>query len=43
MICLIYDIKKALASGYKASLLTIDVKGAFNAVLPGRLALRLRE
>jgi hypothetical protein len=41
--CLIHNVKKALASGYKASLLTIDVKGAFNAVLLGRLARRLRE
>ena len=41
--CLTHNIEKALASGYKASLLTMDVKGAFDAVLPGRLALRLRE
>ena len=41
--CLTYDVKKALTSSYKASLLTMDVKGAFDAVLPGRLALRLRE
>jgi len=41
--CLTHDVEKALASGYKASMLTIDVKGAFDAVLPGRLAYRLRE
>jgi hypothetical protein len=41
--CLTHDVEKALASGYKASLLTIDVKGAFDAVLPGRLTYRLRE
>jgi hypothetical protein len=42
-ICLTHDVEKALVSGYKALLLTMDVKGAFDAVLPGRLALRLRE
>jgi hypothetical protein len=41
--CLTHDVEEALATGYKASLLTMDVKGAFDAVLPGRLARRLRE
>jgi hypothetical protein len=41
--CLTHDVEEALATGYKASLLTIDLKGAFDAVLPGRLARRLRE
>ena len=41
--CLTHNVEKALVSGYKASLLTIDIKGAFDTVLPGRLALRLRE
>jgi hypothetical protein len=41
--CLTHDVEEALATGYKASLLTMDVKGAFDTVLPGRLAPRLRE
>jgi len=41
--CPTYDVEKALTAGQKASFLTMDVKGAFNAVLPGRLVRRLRE
>jgi hypothetical protein len=41
--CLTHDVEEALSSGQKASLLTMDVKGAFDAVLPGRLTCRLRE
>ena len=33
--CLTHDVEKALMSGYKASLLTMDVKGAFDIVLLG--------
>ena len=33
--CLTHDIKTALNSKLQASLLTIDVKGAFDRVLPG--------
>ncbi|CCU77161.1 reverse transcriptase [Blumeria hordei DH14] len=41
--CLVHDIETALNSKLTASLLTLDVKGAFDGVLPGRLALRLRD
>src|SRR5205814_4389667 len=37
------NIAEVWASGQKASFLTMDVKGAFDAVLPGRLICRLRE
>jgi ribonuclease HI len=40
---LIWDIEKAWASGKVASLLTLDIKGAFDAVLPGRLVHRLAQ
>jgi hypothetical protein len=43
MTCLTHDVEKALTFGYKASLLTMDVKGAFDVVLPGRLAFKLHE
>jgi hypothetical protein len=36
-------MEEALLNGQKASFLTMDVKGAFDAVLPGRLAYRLYE
>jgi Reverse transcriptase (RNA-dependent DNA polymerase)/Endonuclease-reverse transcriptase len=41
--CLTHDVEDALNQGRTASLLTLDVKGAFDAVLPGRLVRRLRE
>lgn len=41
--CLTHDIEEALNSGQKASFLTMDVKGAFDVVLQGRLVRRLRE
>lgn len=41
--CLTHDIETALNQGLTASVLTLDVKGAFDAVLPGRLVKRLRE
>jgi hypothetical protein len=41
--CLTYDVERALSAKKKASFLTMDVKGAFDAVLPGRLIRRLRE
>ena len=41
--CLTHDIEQALNQGLKASLLTMDIKGAFDGVLPGRLVRRLRE
>ncbi|KAJ8066801.1 hypothetical protein OCU04_004188 [Sclerotinia nivalis] len=41
--CLTHDVEMALNSGSKATLLTMDIKGAFDAVLPGRLVRRLRE
>lgn len=41
--CLVHDVEQIWDSGKVASLLTLDVKGAFNAVLPGRLQVRMRE
>jgi hypothetical protein len=41
--CLTYDVEEALNKGLTATLLTLDVKGAFDTVLPGRLVHRLRE
>jgi ribonuclease HI/exonuclease III len=41
--CLTHDIEQALNKGLTASLLTWDIKGAFDGVLPGRLILRLRS
>src|SRR5436190_3239407 len=41
--CLTHDIEEACANDQKASFLTMDVKGAFDAVLPGRLICRLHE
>lgn len=41
--CLTHDVEDAINRGLTASLLTLDVKGAFDAVLPGRLVRRLRE
>jgi hypothetical protein len=41
--CLTHDVEEALNKGLTASLLTLDVKGAFDTVLPGRLVHRLRE
>ena len=41
--CLIYDVESSKARGMKSTLLTLDVKGAFDTVLPGRLVRRLRE
>jgi hypothetical protein len=43
IICLIHDVKEALFNGYKASLLIIDVKGAFDIVLISKLAYKLHE
>ncbi|KAI0998719.1 hypothetical protein K3495_g9474 [Podosphaera aphanis] len=37
------DVEAALADGLTASVATLDIKGAFNTVLPGRLVKRLRE
>ncbi|EED14661.1 reverse transcriptase, putative [Talaromyces stipitatus ATCC 10500] len=42
-ICLTHDVEQALNQGMTASLLTLDVKGAFDSVLPSRLIRRLRE
>lgn len=41
--CLVHDVESTLNSKRTASLLTLDVRGAFDSVLPGRLARRLRE
>ncbi|KAI0994941.1 hypothetical protein K3495_g13240 [Podosphaera aphanis] len=41
--CLTHDVERALIEGRTASMLTFDVKGAFDAVLPGRLARHMRE
>ncbi|KAI0993075.1 hypothetical protein K3495_g15109 [Podosphaera aphanis] len=40
---LTHDIETALAKGMTATIATLDIKGAFDAVLPGRLFRRLRE
>lgn len=40
--CLTHDVEQALNQRKTASLLTFDVKGAFDNVLPGRLIYRLR-
>ena len=40
--CLLHDVEQALNQGKTATLLTLDVKGAFDGVLPGRLIYRLR-
>ena len=41
--CVVHDIEKALSRGEVASLLTLDVSGAFDIVTKNRLVLRLRE
>ncbi|KAI0998731.1 hypothetical protein K3495_g9465 [Podosphaera aphanis] len=41
--CLTHHIESALARGETASIATLDIKGAFDAVLTGRLVRRLRE
>ena len=41
--CLLHDVETALNSKLTASLLTLDVQGAFDSVLPGRLIRRLRD
>jgi hypothetical protein len=41
--CPLHDVEQALNQGKTASLLTFDVKGAFDGVLPGRLIHRLRS
>ncbi|ODM20905.1 hypothetical protein SI65_03958 [Aspergillus cristatus] len=40
---LIHDVEEAWSRGLKASMLTLDVQGAFDAVLQGRLIRRLQE
>ncbi len=40
---LIYNIEKALVSGKVVMLVTEDVMGVFDAILPNRMILRLRE
>lgn len=40
---LIHDVEEAWSRGLKASMLTVDVQGAFDAVLRGRLIRRLRD
>ncbi|RFU78212.1 reverse transcriptase [Trichoderma arundinaceum] len=41
--CLIHDIERALDRGLVASLLTLDISGAFDIVMRNRLVRRLRE
>jgi len=40
---LVHDVEEAWSRGLKASMLTLDVQGAFDTVLPGRLVGRLRK
>jgi hypothetical protein len=39
----VHDIEESWARGKVVSLLTLDIKGAFDAVLPGRMVKRLQE
>jgi len=39
----VHDVEEALLRGKVASMLTLDIKGAFDAVLPGRLVQRLKQ
>ena len=39
----VHDIEESWARGRVVSLLTLDIKGAFDAVLPGRMVRRLQE
>jgi hypothetical protein len=39
----IHDVEETLLRGKVASMLTLDIKGAFDAVLPGRLVRRLHQ
>ncbi|KAI1002774.1 hypothetical protein K3495_g5429 [Podosphaera aphanis] len=41
--CLTHDVEMALAKGLTATMATLDIKGAFDAVLRGRLIKRLRK
>ena len=41
--CLIHDIEDARARGLRTTMLTLDIKGAFDAVLSGRLTQRLQD
>ncbi|KJZ70202.1 hypothetical protein HIM_10425 [Hirsutella minnesotensis 3608] len=41
--CLVHDIEEAFARKQVATLVTIDIQGAFDTVLRNRLILRLRE
>jgi hypothetical protein len=41
--CLIHDIEMALAKGEVATLLTLDIAGAFDIVMKNWLILRLRQ
>lgn len=41
--CLIHEIEKARSRDMVASLLTMDIKGAFDTVLPGRMRQRMCE
>lgn len=40
---LTHDIESALTKGLTATVATLDIKGTFDSVLPGRLVRRLRE
>ncbi|KAI0999655.1 hypothetical protein K3495_g8545 [Podosphaera aphanis] len=41
--CLTRDVEAALSKGLTTSVATLDIKGAFDTVLPGRFIKRLRE
>ena len=41
--CLIHDIENTQAQGLRTTMLTLDIKGAFDAVLAGRLKQRLQD
>lgn len=42
-ICFTHDLERALNEGLTDSMLTLDFKGAFDDILPGRLISRMRK
>ncbi|KAI1006683.1 hypothetical protein K3495_g1541 [Podosphaera aphanis] len=43
ILCVVHDIEEARAVGWAATFVTLDVQGAFDAVLQNRLIRRMRE
>ena len=38
-----HDVEKAMAKGYQVTMVTLDVQGAFDALLVNRLLQRMRD